>query len=197
MQKGIIVFLNGTSSSGKSSIAKKLLKQTAMKFQHVSVDDFFQGFNDFVDHKFPNLEPANEVDQNTVAQIIFDPIISMCYSTIKLFSEMGVNVIMDTVVDNEKWFKTCQELFSGHPTLFVGVICSKEELARREQARGDRAIGLANAQFDGVYTFEKYDVEVNTEELSPEACAEKILKFIRSGETYSTFEQSSKKSLGV
>lgn len=197
MTKGIIVFMNGTSSAGKTSIAKALLKQTEIPFQHISVDDFFHNYDNFIDKKYPDFEPATEVDQHTVSQIIFDPIISLCYSTVKLFSEMGVNVIMDTVVDDEKWFSTCQHLFSGHPTLFVGVICSREELARRERIRGDRVIGLANAQFDGVYTFEKYDVEVNTEELSPEECAEKILSFIRSGQAYSTFEQSGKRPLGA
>lgn len=197
MRKGIILFMNGTSSAGKTSIAKELLKQIEIPFQHVSVDDFFHNYDEFIDKKYPNLEPAIEVEQHTVAQIIFDPIGSLCYSTVKLFSEMGVNVILDTVVDNEKWFNVCQDLFSGHPTLFVGVICSREELARREEARGDRAIGLANAQFDGVYAFEKYDVEVNTEELSPEECAEKILSFIRSGQAYSTFEQSGKRALGM
>lgn len=194
--KGIIVFMNGTSSSGKTSIAKELLKQSKIPFQHISVDDFFHNYDDFIDKKYPNLEPIVEVDQHTVAQIIFDPIGSLCYSTVKLFSAMGVNVILDTVVENEKGFSACQDLFSGHPVLFVGVICSREELARREQARGDRAIGLAHAQFDNVYAFEKYDVEVNTEELSPEACAEKILSFIRSGQTHSTFDQSGKRLLG-
>lgn len=196
MSKGIILFMNGTSSSGKTSIAKELLKQTEIPFQHIAVDDFFQNYNEFIDKKYPNLEPTVEVDSNTVAQIIFDPIGSLCYSTVKLFSEMGVNVILDTVVENEKWFSTCQDLFSGHPTLFVGVICSREELARREAARGDREIGQANAQFDSVYTFEKYDVELNTEELNPEECATRILSFIRSGQAYSAFEKSSKRPLG-
>lgn len=78
------------------------------------------------------------MDGQVVAQIIFDPINSMFYSTIKLFSEMGLNVIVDTVIDNDKRFNECLEAFSNQPTLFIGVICSKEELTRREQARGDR-----------------------------------------------------------
>lgn len=44
------------------------------------------------------------VDDEVVAQIIFDPIISMYYSTIKLFSEMGLNVIVDAVIDNDQRF---------------------------------------------------------------------------------------------
>ncbi|MET3548291.1 hypothetical protein ABID47_004921 [Paenibacillus favisporus] len=59
--------------------------------------------------------------------------------------------------------------------LFVDVIYSKEELTRREQISGDRKIGLANSLFDKVFSFNEYNLEVNTEELSPTECAEKIL----------------------
>ena len=191
---GTILFLNGTSSAGKTSIAKELLKQTEISFHHVSVDDFFHNYNEFVDRKYPDLEPVQELDQGRIAQIIFDPIVSMCYSTVKLFSEMGLNVILDTVIENDKWFDVCLDLFAGHPVLWVGVTCSREELARREQARGDRAVGLASSQFDYIYAFDKYDVEVNTEELSPEACAGNILNVIRSGAEYDVFKQFNKRS---
>lgn len=132
-----------------------------------------------------------------VAQIIFDPIASMFYSTIKLFSEMGLNVIADTVIDNDKSFNQCLDAFFDQPTLFIGVMCSKEELMRREQIRGDRQIGLANSQFDKVYCFNEYDLEVNTEELSPIECAEKILSFIQSDKDYSFFKKLSKREISV
>nr|WP_227011848.1 chloramphenicol phosphotransferase CPT family protein [Paenibacillus lutimineralis] len=99
------------------------------------------------------------MDDQVVVQILFDPIISMYYSTIKLFSEMGLNVIVDTVIDNDKRFNDYLDVLFDHPTLFVGVICSKEELIRREQIRGDRKIGLANSQFNTVYCFNEYDLE--------------------------------------
>ena len=40
MDKGRIIFLNGTSSSGKSSIAKALQNLLETPFLHVSADDF-------------------------------------------------------------------------------------------------------------------------------------------------------------
>ncbi len=84
VKPGTILFLNGTSSAGKTSIAKELLKQSEIPFHHVSVDDFFHNYNEFVDNNYPDLEPKREVGQDRVAQIIFDPIISLCYSTVKL-----------------------------------------------------------------------------------------------------------------
>jgi len=121
----------------------------------------------------------------------------MYYSTIKLFLEMGLNVIADTVIDNDKRFNECLDVFFDQPTLFIGVMCSKEELMRREQIRGDRQIGLANSQFDKVYCFNEYDLEVNTEELNPSECAEKILSFIKSDKEYSVFKKLSKRNVSV
>lgn len=195
MKQGTIVLLNGTSSSGKTSISVELTNQKEILFHHLSIDDFFNNFNEFIDKKFPDFKPAREVDDHVVAQIIFDPILSMYYSTIKLFSEMGLNVIADTVIDNDKRFNECLDAFFDQPTLFIGVMCSREELMRREQKRGDRQIGLASSQFDQVYCFKEYDLEVNTEELNPKECAERILSFIKSGKDYSVFKKLSKRNV--
>ncbi|WP_456290424.1 chloramphenicol phosphotransferase CPT family protein [Paenibacillus sp. AK002] len=195
MKQGQIVFLNGTSSAGKTSISMELINQKEILFHHLSIDDFFHNFNDLINNKFPDLKPVKELDDAVIGQIMFDPIISMYYATIKLFLEYGLNVIVDTVIENDKWFNDYLDVLFDYPTLFVGVICSKEELTRREQIRGDRMIGLANSQFDKVYCFNEYDLEVNTEELNPTECAEKILNFIKSDQNYSAFKKLSKRNV--
>lgn len=197
MEQGLIVLLNGTSSAGKTSISMELTNQKEILFHHLSIDDFYHNYNDFINNKFPDLKPVRKLDDEVIGQIIFDPIISMYYATIKLFSEMGLNVIVDTVIENDKWFNDYLDALFDYPTLFVGVICSKEELARREQIRGDRRIGLAASQFDKVYSFNEYDLEVNTEELSPTECADKIISFMKSDQDYSAFKKLSKREVGV
>ncbi|UYO06368.1 chloramphenicol phosphotransferase CPT family protein [Paenibacillus sp. PSB04] len=197
MEQGLIVLLNGTSSAGKTSISMELTNQKEILFHHLSIDDFYHNYNDFINNKFPDLKPVRKLDDEGIGQIIFDPIISMYYATIKLFSEMGLNVIVDTVIENDKWFNDYLDALFDYPTLFVGVICSKEELARREQIRGDRKIGLAASQFDKVYSFNEYDLEVNTEELSPTECAEKILNFMKSDQDFSAFKKLSKREVTV
>jgi chloramphenicol 3-O phosphotransferase len=157
--------MNGTSSSGKTSISNELINQKEIPFHHLSIDDFVK---DIFNNKFSDIEPAREVDEQVIAQIMFDPLISMYYSTIKLFSEMGLNVIVDTVIENDKWFNECLDVFFDQPTLFIGVICSKEELIR-----------------------------INTEEMNPIECAEKILSFIKSNKEYSVFKKLSKRNVSV
>lgn len=192
MNKGMLLFLNGTSSSGKSSISAELIKQKEIPFYHVSIDDFFMNYNDFINHKFPD-EPVREIDHLVVSEILDDSIVSVYYSTIKLLSEMGFNVIVDTVFDNDKRFNEFLDHFADRITLFVGVLCSRKELIRREQARGDRQIGLVDAQFDIVYRFDEYDLEVNTEELTPAECAEQIFNYIKSNQEYSAFQKLRKR----
>ncbi|PQP82702.1 chemotaxis protein [Paenibacillus sp. PCH8] len=189
MEQGLIVFLNGTSSSGKTSISMELKNQKEIPFHHLSVDEFFHNYNQFMDNTYPDVEPTRELEDHVVSDILFDPIVSLYYATIKLFSEMGLNVIVDTVINNDKWFNDFYDLLSDHPILFVGVHCSKEELTRREQSRGDRAIGLAHSQFDSIYAYDEYDLEVNTEELSSAEGADKILSYMKSDQEYSAFKK--------
>ncbi|MGO4695914.1 chloramphenicol phosphotransferase CPT family protein [Paenibacillus sp. 2TAB26] len=175
-------------------MSNELINQKEILFHHLSIDDFIK---DFFNNNFSDIEPTREVDEQVIAQIMFDPLVSMYYSTIKLFSEVGLKVIIDTVIENDKWFNECLDIFSNQPTLFIGVICSKEELIRREQARGDRNIGLAASQFSKVYSIDEYDLEVNTEEMNPIECAEKILSFIKSNKEYSVFKNLVKRNVSV
>ncbi|MCT1401073.1 chloramphenicol phosphotransferase CPT family protein [Paenibacillus sp. p3-SID867] len=196
MKQGILVFLNGTSSSGKTSISTELINQKEILFYHLSIDDFFNNYNDFFNNKFPD-EPPKEIDHQIVSQILDDSIFSVYNSTIKLLLEFGFNVIADTVIDNDKRFNEFLDLFFDQSTFFIGVICSKEELIRREQTRGDRQIGLAASQISKVYCFDEYDLEVNTEEMNPTECAEKILSFIKSNKEYSVFKKLRKRDISV
>ncbi|WP_337033938.1 phosphotransferase-like protein [Paenibacillus illinoisensis] len=139
------------------------------------------------------MKPTRELEPHVMTDILFDPIVSLFYSTIKLFSEMGLNVIVDTVITNDKWFNGFYDLLSDYPILFMGVHCSKEELTRREQSRRDRAIGLAHSQFDYIYAYDEYDLEVNTEELSSADCAAKILDYIHSEQEFSAFKKLSRR----
>ncbi|WP_209942968.1 AAA family ATPase [Paenibacillus sp. PvR133] len=196
MKQGILVFLNGTSSSGKTSISTELINQKEILFYHLSIDDFFNNYYDFINNKFLE-DPPKEIDHQVVSQILDDSIFSVYHSTIKLLLELGFNVIADTLIDNDKRFNEFLDQFFDQPTLFIGVICSEEELIKREQTRGDRQVGLVASQFSKIYCFDEYDLEVNTEEMNPIECAEKILSFIKSNKEYSVFKKLSKRNVSV
>jgi len=193
----MIVFLNGTSSSGKTSISTELLNQSEFSFHHLSIDDFvnglFRNYIDFINTTCSSIESADGEDVQVSNDIIIDPLVTLFYSTIKFMSAKGMNIVVDTVNDNDERFNTFLDLLIDHPVLFVGVTCSKEELIRREKLRGDRAIGLAISQYDKVYCLNEYDIELNTETLRPNECANLILNFIRSNREYAAFKKLNKK----
>lgn len=163
MDKGKIIFLNGTSSSGKSSLAIKIQEISEEKFYHVQIDTFCDMVHEkFFDNDFVNTE-------NSVASIMHNFILSLCKN--------GENVIVDTVIENhhENWLRECVELLHDMPVTFVKVSCPLYELERRELERGDREIGQAKLQLSNMDFNDIYDLEVNTYENSTEECA-RIIK---------------------
>lgn len=160
MEKGKIIYLNGVSSSGKSTLAKALTKALP-DFFHYSIDDFDLVIEKMEDRKNKRLIPV-ETD------IFF-------HRTIKMFSDQGVNLIVDTILHEEYSREDYLECFSKYPILFVGVHCPLNELERREKERGDRRVGNAASQLSFVHKREIYDIEVNTYEENLSECLEKIV----------------------
>jgi len=170
INKGKIILLNGVSSSGKSSLAKRLAIGLEDYF-HLSIDDF-----DLIIEKMEN--------RNT-AKLIPIPTEEFFHETVKLFSEKGVNLIVDQILHDEDTISHFVSVLKDYPVLFVGVHCSVEEIDRREKARGDRITGQGWAQLEFVHRqHETYDIEVNTAESSLEAAAEKIMARMRGRETF-------------
>jgi chloramphenicol 3-O phosphotransferase len=181
-RQGTVIFINGVSSVGKTSISQLLVKSENIKIHHLSIDEFSEkyalNYVNFINHMFPDLEASDQDSDDIVVPIIIEPIIKMYYSTIKLFAATGRNVVVDTVIDSKEKMKEFLDLMSGIPVMFVGVKCSREELARREHVRGDGKPGLAWSQYEQVYAYEKYDLVVDTERLSPAEAANEIIHFI-------------------
>lgn len=165
MNRGQIIVLNGVSSSGKSSLSKELVKLLPNYF-HLSIDDF-----DLV---------IDKMEDRDGGRLIPVPTEYFFHRTIQMFSDKGVNLIVDQILHNKETLDDFHQTLNDYPVLFVGVHCSKEELSRREKARGDRHSYLAASQLTFVHQQnEKYDVEVNTEDSTIKECAEKILAYVK------------------
>lgn len=103
------------------------------------------------------------------------------HKTIEMFSDKGVNLIVDHILHDKFTQDHCLEVLHRHPVLFVGVHCPVEELERREKARGDRPVGQGRKQLDFVHKREVYDIEVNTFLESIECCANRIAAKLHDG----------------
>ena len=178
MNRGKIIILNGVSSSGKSTLARELVRVRPSYF-HMSVDDF-----DLFIEKMEDRENGHLVPVETAY---------FFHRTIAMFSDKGVNIIVDHILHDDFTREDCFAVLADYPVLFVGVHCPLEELERREKARGDRNIGQAKYQLEFVHKNELYDVEVNTFAESTEVCAEKIIAALNSLNCPNGWFQTSKK----
>lgn len=68
------------------------------------------------------------------------------------------------------------ETLQGLNVLWVGIRCNPAVAAARELQRPDRIPGMARKQVHSVHAGTRYDVEVDTTESSPDACARVIAR---------------------
>lgn len=170
-----IIFLNGVSSAGKTSIAKVLQQTLPDPYLHVQLDDFEGMLPDRYDEGGP-----------FAWQVLFPRALSGFHHSIAALATTGNNLIVDHVtVYREGWHSSlieCAYLIMPFRAYLIGVHCSLVELQRREAARGDRYIGTATRQFDRVHRYGRYDLEVDTSDTPAEELAEKIRTHINTNE---------------
>ena len=73
--------------------------------------------------------------------------------------------------------------------LFVGVLCSLDELERREVARGDRSLGLARGMITLAHEHAVYDLTVDTAAMTAGEFAQAIKARLVSGTPPDAFEK--------
>ena len=168
MAGGRIIFLNGTSSSGKSTLARALQTRLPEPHMHVAIDAFFSMYPERI------WNATRQEDQDAFLRLV-PTVVAGVQRAAAALAEAGNHVILDHVLEDPAWLRECIERWDGLDVLFVGVRCPLPELERREAARGDRAPGLAAYQFDRVHAHGLYDVEVDTSVLDVDACVATIV----------------------
>lgn len=185
MTPGHVIILNGTSSAGKSSLAKALQAQLADPYLHLGIDTIVFA----LPKRYLNPPLWHEIFQYTwpepgVMEIEAGPmghrLISGLHHTVAALAQAGNNVIVDHVLLDPGWVHECAHLLSGLPALLVGVICPLAVVEQRERDRQDRTLGQARAQFDKVHAHGLYDVTVDTSLAPPEVCAAQLSSQINS-----------------
>jgi len=181
MQKGNVICLNGVSSSGKSTLARSLQEKLKEPYYWMSEDTF----------TFILPDKFNAFKNDTVEnEKIWEEAIINYFHAVKLYSDRGYNVIVDTVLDDEEWVDVLVGILHDNPVLFVHVTCPEEELIRREISRGDRDIGLAVEQLAYLSPKEQiYDVAVDTYTNTTEECADKIIAMLSDTQNFGAFEK--------
>src|SRR6266508_4499665 len=182
MKNGHIIFLNGTSSSGKTILAKALQERLSEPYMYVAVDDFFSMYPE----KF--LNPTSQEETNVLARLV-PAVVSGLHKSVASLARSGDNILVDHVLQEDEWLKECIEHWVGLDVLFVGVKCPLEVAEQREKDRGDRSIGTARYQFERVHVHDLYDIEIDTSRLSVDECVTRIMELINNKPKESAFQE--------
>ena len=166
MEKGRIIYLNGVTSSGKTSIVEALQARRDVFF-YVVANDLFQEMI------------GEEYLQEDYWKYLGEVIILM-YHTAKLFSDMGKNVIIDSILVERDGvaphYERMKEILQDNPLDIVEVFCPPEICRQRHIDRGDRYETQSEEQAELMAKDIRYSFRVDTGKLSPEECADAILK---------------------
>ncbi|MCY4533173.1 MAG: hypothetical protein OXC84_12745 [Gammaproteobacteria bacterium] len=191
---GMAIFLNGTSSAGKTTLAYALQGQLEQPFLHIALDQFRDG----MPARFRGLNSPSGSTGTQGLNVV--PVIDegIHYTRIE-FGKMGLtmlrgmrramatmlsagnNIIIDDIVMEKEFLMDYLSVFNGLKLYFVGVRCPYPVIEKRESNRPGRFPGTAYGQMNICHSHNIYDVQVNTAEHSPGACALMVIERIRKG----------------
>jgi chloramphenicol 3-O phosphotransferase len=172
-----VIFLNGSTSAGKTSIGRALQARLPQPYLLFGID-----------HLFPWLPPAwcetkegywfERTADGGMPIVIGEGFLSVergWHRMVRAGVDAGLRFVVDEALIDPRLLPDWLAVLAGCDVLWVGVRCELAELQRREKARGDRGIGQAQAQHEAVHAGVAYDLEVNTTATSAGACAEVII----------------------
>ncbi len=162
MTETSVIFLNGASSSGKTTLAKALQMRLDEPYVFMAEDMFFSAF--------PQRQYA-EADFMRYGMRLYTGFTR----SVRALVDCGNLVIVDTVAWVPGSLEAFVEALWDMPVCAVGVHCPLTVLEERERQRGDRGVGLARKQFDVVHANALYDVEINTAEMTQAQCMDRIV----------------------
>ena len=166
MPKGRIIFLNGVTSSGKTSIVEALQDREDCYF-YVVANDLFQ---EMVSERF--------LRENYWPHL--SRVILLMYHTAKLFSDMGHDVLIDGILverpEIAPHYRQLKEILSDNPLSIVEVACPLEICRERNIARGNRYENQSQEQAELMAADIRYAMTVHTDQNTPEECAEAIVR---------------------
>lgn len=172
----IVIFVNGTSSSGKTALVKALQKRLTEPFLDMGIDRFIWMLpSRYLDRPLWDEVLGKAVRSGPLGLILF----SGMHHAIAAAAKRGLNVIADHVFVEKDWVDECASLFADMDAYLVGLYCPLEILEEREKHRKDRTLGQARDQFDVIHKYAKYDLELDTSKLTAEECAEKVIERLK------------------
>ncbi|HEX2120711.1 MAG TPA: AAA family ATPase [Thermoanaerobaculia bacterium] len=161
-----IVVLNGTSSSGKTSIARAFQELAPGVFLNFSIDSIL--------YALPESAIARIQRGADIADLRFPELVRAFYACVRELAALGHDLVIDHAVTSRATAELLRAAVESHRTLLVGLDCPLPVLVERERARSDRMPGLAAAQCDRIHQWLEYDLVIDTSRVDAGEAARRI-----------------------
>jgi chloramphenicol 3-O phosphotransferase len=170
-----VIVLNGTSSSGKTSIARCLQTMLPAPWLLLGIDDLTRAIPD------RGIEDGTLLHISRSGQVELGPgwgsLEASWYVGIAAIVASGTGVIVDEVfLSGGESQERLRMALGESEVLWVGVACDREVASAREALRPDRVAGQADSQATVVHEGVVYDLIVDTSHATSEWCAARILE---------------------
>lgn len=183
---GTVIILNGTSAVGKSSIMRVFQEKHDTPWLGMGIDNFFIGllpFKFYFDPKFNVMRgEATEDEEGKLFTLHIgsegQKMISGMHRAIASYAKAGNNVIVDYIMYDPAWHDDLMSALSGVSVVAVGVTASLAVVQEREKKRATSPEGHARSIYDTVHQGWKYNLEINTDEMTLEQIVEKIDEYL-------------------
>lgn len=186
-QKPQVIFLNGPTSSGKTTLAKALQNRLETPFLYISLDQIIEMMpakvNQWIDD--PNLVGFGsrhriDVDGSPLSELIIGPFaarmrasfVSICSLLLGNDYSLIIDDIFFQAQDIEKWERGLQNI----NVLWVYLASPLEVLEEREKIRGNPR-GCARYQYLHAFQKDIYDIVIDTSSTTLEECVDLILNY--------------------
>lgn len=188
---GNVIVLNGTSSAGKTTLAKAIQSTAAEAYQLFAFDQFRDGLPD----RFRGLNSPEGSPGCAGLNVVAEPDDGVVKAYIKLgthgltmlhgmhqaiasFARTGHHVIVDHYVNHPRAAQDLVETFADLQITLVCVVCDRSELLRREGSRPGRFPGTAETQRDIMNECFEYDLTVDSTHTPATELAERVLAYV-------------------
>lgn len=185
-----IVYLNGPSSSGKTTLAKALQNAFEDPFLHVGIDKIIgwmpEKFNNWVGGEAAlgfSWKIGHDDSGRLIQELQRGPYalkISQTFREIVLtLANMGHRCIIDDISFGQYHVEEWKRALKSFRVLWVRVTAPLPVLEQRERERGNRILGSARGQFHKVDIDASYDLVIDTHRSTSDENAEKIKSFLK------------------
>jgi chloramphenicol 3-O phosphotransferase len=183
-----IVILNGTSSSGKTTLVRAMQAIWDGPLLHVGLDHVISmlpfAYTGDGEHAAAGYEVVREPDEDPpLTRYAVGPIgRRMNRHLAELAARLaddGFDVVVDHVITDDETLRELAAVCGPRRTFLVAVTCDEAVTNARERRRGDRAIGLARYQAPLVHEGQRpYDLTLDTSGADADALASQARGFV-------------------